>query len=92
MDFCGEEVQIFRRMRRRGSVRYGVAEIDDEDVAGKQDAVVQLVQQKMREYAPGKTAIHDSSVGKVQALAEALCCDGYCDNAGNNEAMLAAFM
>jgi superfamily II DNA helicase RecQ len=92
MDFCPEEVRLFRAITRRRNIRYAVKEIDEEDAAAKLDTVVRLVQQKIEEYTEGKTVVYCSSVGKVKALAEALNCDGYYHEAEEKEARLEAFM
>jgi superfamily II DNA helicase RecQ len=92
MDFCAEEVRLFRAITRRRNVRYAVQEIEGQDAAEKQEAVVQLVHQKMTVYPQGKTVVYCNSVNKVKALAEALGCDGYYHDAEDKEEKLQSFM
>jgi RecQ family ATP-dependent DNA helicase len=92
MHFRAEEVRLFRAVTRRRNVRYAVKEINGGDEAEKREQVVALVQQKMRKYTEGKTMVYCSSVGKVQALAEALDCDGYYHAAAKKDEKLRAFV
>jgi superfamily II DNA helicase RecQ len=92
MHFQTEQVDMFRARTARVNVAYRVVYVQKAAGREEEEAVLRIIQRRIRMIKSGKVVVYGGTVGKVKKIAEELGCNAYYHDAVGKASMLGEFM